>query len=264
MAFAFFPPFRYLTLLATPSPFSKKIISGDTITRKRLMEVVHGKTGPGAAETMETLMMELCVTSDDLIPREDWEAYLVSYLRRHAEQSANMFVLSPSTPAQYFHALRRQVNLPYRTPLVMLTPKFLLHHKPCTSALADFGPGTFFNRIITDNRLADNTRHLGKHPLTGEELLVPAQDVRRVIICTGQAYYHLSRERKRQKVRDVVLLRLEQIAPFPHDLLLQAITRYPHAEVVWFQEEPKNMGAWSYVRPRLLTALRHYVRRGGG
>jgi 2-oxoglutarate dehydrogenase E1 component len=223
------------------------------------MESVMEMTGGDAAETMETLMMELCVTSDDTIPREDWEAYLVSYLRRHAEQTTNMFVLSPSTPAQYFHALRRQVNLPFRRPLIMLTPKFLLHHKPCTSALSDFGPGTFFNRIITDNRQADNTRHLGRHPRTGEELLVPAEEVRRVILCTGQAFYHLSRERKRRKVRDVVLLRLEQIAPFPHDLLLQAITRYRNAQVVWFQEEPKNMGAWSYVRPRLTTALKHYV-----
>lgn len=233
--------------------------SQEGVSRKRLMEVVHERAGEDATETMETLLVELCASSGDVIPREEWEAFLVAYLRRHAEQRANMFVISPSTPAQYFHALRRQVNLPYRIPLIMLTPKYLLHHKPCTSALADFGPAKFFNRVITDGKQADNTRHLASSSRTGEGFLLPPSEIRRVIMCTGQAYYHLSNERKRRKLRDVILVRLEQIAPFPHDLLLQTITRYPNAELVWYQEEPKNMGAWSYVRPRLLTALKHFV-----
>ena len=226
------------------------------------MEVVHERAGADAKETMETLLVELCGSSGEVIPREEWETFLVAYFRRHAEQTANMFVICPSTPAQYFHALRRQVNLPYRIPLVILTPKFLLHHKPCTSALADFGPTKFFNRVITDGKNADNTRHLLKDKQTGQDILVAPPAMRRVIMCTGQAYYHLSNERKRRKLRDVILVRLEQIAPFPHDILLQTITRYPNADFVWYQEEPKNMGAWRYVRPRLQTALKHFVSSG--
>eukprot|EP00730_Choanoeca_flexa_P019684 TRINITY_DN9622_c0_g1_i1.p1 TRINITY_DN9622_c0_g1~~TRINITY_DN9622_c0_g1_i1.p1 ORF type:complete len:921 (+),score=201.80 TRINITY_DN9622_c0_g1_i1:302-2764(+) len=226
----------------------------DFIERSKLLKVMMEVVdNPG--EAMETLFTEMCLSqSDTLIPRLSWEAFMTSFLRRHAERSINMFVVNCSTPAQYFHALRRQVNLPFRKPLIMFTPKWLLHHGPCTSALKDFGPGTFFNRIITDMKNADNFRHITVPD--GVPLLVPDEQVERVILCTGQVFYHLNRIRLRQKYHNVRLTRLEQIAPFPHDLLVQALQRHPHAEVVWVQEEPRNMGAWSYVRPRLNLALR--------
>jgi 2-oxoglutarate dehydrogenase E1 component len=93
---------------------------------------------------------------------------MVQFVRRNAERHANLFVVSATTPAQLFHALRRQMNRPFQKPLVLLTPKFLLHHRPATSALADFASGTFFNRVIDDCKKSDNTRHLSRHPKTGE------------------------------------------------------------------------------------------------
>jgi len=93
---------------------------------------------------------------------------MVQFIRRNAERHANLFVVSATTPAQLFHALRRQMNRPFQKPLVLLTPKFLLHHRPATSALADFVSGTYFNRVIDDCKKSDNTRHLSRHPKTGE------------------------------------------------------------------------------------------------
>jgi 2-oxoglutarate dehydrogenase E1 component len=119
------------------------------------------------------------------------------------------------------------VNLPYSKPLVLFTPKKLLHHRPFTSALKDFGKGTFFNRVIDDSKESDNTRHLSVNPQTGEPYLLPAEHIRRVILCTGQVYYNLSAQRRAKRIRDIVLVRLEQIAPFPHDLIVSVLNRYP-------------------------------------
>merc|ERR1712203_67936 len=87
--------------------------------------------------------------------------------------------------------------------------------------------------------------------------LAPLESIRRIIICSGQIYYALSQVRRSRQVKNVVILRLEQIAPFPHDRITEAISNYPNADLVWCQEEPKNMGAWFYVQPRLATALQH-------
>ncbi|KAK9810773.1 hypothetical protein WJX73_006166 [Symbiochloris irregularis] len=179
---------------------------------------------------------------------------------RNAERHANLTVAAPTTPAQLFHILRRQVNRPYSNPLILLTPKALHFHRQATSALHDFGPGTFFNRVIDDGKVSDNTRHLSHHPRTGAAFTVPPPQVRRVILCSGGIYYLLSRARRTRKVADIVLVRLEQIAPFPHDLVVKAVEQYKAAEVVWCQEEPKNMGAWRYVQPRYETAMRELVQ----
>jgi len=128
-----------------------------------------------------------------------------------------------------------QVNLPYKKPLVIASPKFLHHHRPCTSALVDFSTGTFFNRVIVDGKSSDNMRHEMVDKDTGESLLLPPDQIRRVIICSGQIYYHLSLARRSRKIRDVVLIRLEQISPFPHDLITRAISKYESAEIVWCQ-----------------------------
>ncbi|EGD82902.1 hypothetical protein PTSG_03534 [Salpingoeca rosetta] len=252
-------------------PNSRKLIeqtvealgSDEYISKERVIELLY-QCVEDPAERIETMWLEMCINpGEDRIPRSTWERFMTSFLRRHAERTANMIVLNCSTPAQYFHALRRQANLPYHKPMVIMAPKFLLHHKPCTSALSDFTPGTFFNRVITDLKDADNTRHLSHHPTTGERYLVDNEYVRRVILCSGQIYYKLSQQRRKHKIRDIALVRLEQIAPFPHDRIIEAISLFPNAEVVWCQEEPKNMGAWFYVQPRLMTALKeHYLSRG--
>mmetsp|Transcript_48294 Transcript_48294/g.134879 ORF Transcript_48294/g.134879 Transcript_48294/m.134879 type:complete len:254 (-) Transcript_48294:52-813(-) len=200
------------------------------------------------------------------IRRKDWLAVMQLLHRRNAEKDANLFVINVTTPAQYFHVLRRQAHRRFKKPLVVMTPKYLLHHSKATSAFEDFGERGFFARVIVDYNplgpheagLADNTRHLATTK-SGAPVTVPLESIRRVIVCSGQMYYTLSNARRARKIKDVVLVRLEQIAPFPYDRLIEAISFYPNADVVWCQEEPKNMGAWFYVRPRLATALQHRI-----
>ncbi|CAG9461158.1 unnamed protein product [Pedinophyceae sp. YPF-701] len=211
----------------------------------------------GQAEEMDSVdhvWRELGLT--DHLDLDAWMAIMTTFLRRQHERRANMFVVNCTTPAQYFHVLRRQVNRSYLKPLIVAAPKFLLHHTPCTSDIQDFAPGTFFHRVIDDGSgIADNTRHRAYNPTTGESYLYENERIRRVILCTGQVYYSLSRLRQRMKVKDIALVRLEQIAPFPHDRVTRVIARYPNAELAWVQEEPKNMGAWMYVKDRLRASI---------
>lgn len=224
------------------------------------MELLE-EQGLDPVEAVEMVWQELGLAENAPLTQDSWQEVMTSYLRRNSERKANMFVLQPSTPAQYFHALRRQVNLPFSKPCVIFSPKYLLHHRPCTSALADFENPNFFKRVIDEYSLGDNTRHRGVNPATGEAYRVPPGEVRKVVVCSGQIYYKLSHARRQRKIRDIVLVRLEQLAPFPHDKLTQTLHRYPSAEVVWCQEEPKNMGAWNYVRPRLSASMRDYCER---
>ncbi len=163
---------------------------------------------------------------------EHSSARLERFLQLCAED--NMQVCNLTTPANYFHALRRQVRRNFRKPLILMTPKSLLRHKLCVSRLADFGPDTTFHRVMYDS-----------------EKLCEDSEVKRVVLCTGKVYYDLFEERARRGTTDVFFLRLEQMYPFPHKPLLDELQRFPKAEVVWCQEEPKNMGAWTFVAPRL-------------
>lgn len=155
-----------------------------------------------------------------------------------------------------------QVNVPYRKPLILFTPKFLLHHTPATSALQDFCTGTQFFRVLDDSKLGDNTRHRSFDPATGKPYLVANEHIRRVVMCSGQVYYALSRARRAKRVRDIALVRLEQLAPFPHDMVARVLQQYANAEIVWCQEEPKNAGPFAYVRPRLHAVLREMHATG--
>ena len=101
--------------------------------------------------------------------------------------------------------------------------------------------------MIDDGKGSDNTRHLARDR-AGRAYLAPPADIVRVILCCGQIYYHLSNARRARRLANIVLVRLEQIAPFPHDIVLRVLRQYPNAELVWCQEEPKNQGAWGYVR----------------
>uniref|UniRef100_A0A8D0AQJ9 Oxoglutarate dehydrogenase L n=1 Tax=Sander lucioperca TaxID=283035 RepID=A0A8D0AQJ9_SANLU len=132
------------------------------------------------------------------------------------------------------------ILLPFRKPLIIFTPKSLLRHPDARSSFDDLAEGTTFKRLIPDEGPASQN---------------PAQ-VKRVIFCTGKVYYELARERKRQKLeRDIAIIRLEQISPFPFDLVRAEAERYGNAELVWCQEEHKNMGYCDYVRPRFLTVV---------
>jgi 2-oxoglutarate dehydrogenase E1 component len=158
----------------------------------------------------------------------------------------NMQVANLTTPANYFHALRRQLLRTFRKPLVVMTPKSLLRHKRAVSTLAEMGPDSTFHRLLWDDA----------EYLKGEKIaLVPQEKIRRVILCSGKVYHDLYEEREKRDIGDVYLLRVEQLYPFPAKALTAELSRFPQAEVVWCQEEPKNMGAWSFVEPYLEWVL---------
>ncbi|ALA17496.1 MULTISPECIES: 2-oxoglutarate dehydrogenase E1 component [unclassified Chelatococcus] len=177
---------------------------------------------------------------------EHSSARLERYLQMCAED--NMQVANCTTPANYFHILRRQLKRDFRKPLVLMTPKSLLRHKRCVSSLAELGEGTTFHRILKDDA----------ERLSGEAIkLVKDDKIRRVVLCSGKVYYDLYEEREKRGIDDVYLLRAEQLYPFPAKSLATELQRFPRAEVVWCQEEPKNMGAWTFVEPYLEWVLDH-------
>ncbi|WP_127144238.1 2-oxoglutarate dehydrogenase E1 component [Pelagibacterium montanilacus] len=167
----------------------------------------------------------------------------------------NMQVLNCTTPANYFHALRRQLKRDFRKPLIIMTPKSLLRHKRAVSGLNEFGPESFFHRLLWDDAEAPGA------PKT-EIRLVPDDKIRRVVICTGKVYYDLLEDREKRGLDDVYLMRLEQLYPFPAKALIDELSRFANAEVVWCQEEPKNMGAWSFVQPYVEWVLEQMGRPG--
>jgi 2-oxoglutarate dehydrogenase E1 component len=156
----------------------------------------------------------------------------------------NLQIVDASTPANYFHVLRRQMARPSRTPLVVLTPKALLRHKACISALEDMGPGTAFRGCLPD-------------PATPE--------ARRIIVCTGKIYYELAAARRAQGLdAAVALVRLEQLHPFPHEALAAALERRrPDADLVWCEEEPENMGWFTHLDRKLERVAGRPFRRVG-
>jgi 2-oxoglutarate dehydrogenase E1 component len=150
----------------------------------------------------------------------------------------NIQVCNPTSAANYFHALRRQIRRNFRKPLVVFTPKSLLRAKEVTSTLAALAPGSGFRRVI------------------GEERAVAGEDaVRRVVLCSGKVYFDLAKAQVAAGDDRVALVRIEQLYPFPADALVEILARYRNAEIVWCQEEPQNMGAWNFVDRRLETVL---------
>ena len=175
---------------------------------------------------------------------EHSSARLERFLQMCAED--NMQVANCTTPANYFHILRRQLKRDFRKPLILMTPKSLLRHKRATSTLAEMGPETTFHRVLWDDAQL--------HPDGGVKLAADGM-IRRVILCSGKVYYDLYEEREKRGLDDVYLLRLEQLFPFPLKAAVQELSRFKQAEIVWCQEEPRNMGAWAFVQPYLEWVL---------
>jgi 2-oxoglutarate dehydrogenase E1 component len=175
---------------------------------------------------------------------EHSSARLERYLQLCAED--NMQVVNCTTPANYFHVLRRQLRRDIRKPLIVMTPKSLLRHKRVVSKLADFSGETSFHRVLWDDAE-------GKSELATK--LVADDKMRRVVMCSGKVYYDLLDEREKSGINDVYLLRIEQLYPWPHKALIQELGRFRNAEFVWCQEEPYNMGAWSFVQPNIERVL---------
>ena len=175
---------------------------------------------------------------------EHSSARLERYLQMCAED--NLQVANCTTPANYFHILRRQLNRDIRKPLILMTPKSLLRHKRAVSRLDEMAAGTTFHRLLWDD---------AEH-LKGEKIkLVKDDKIRRVVLCTGKVYYDLYEEREKREIDDIYLLRVEQLYPFPLKALVNELSRFKKADVVWCQEEPKNMGSWSFVEPYLEWVL---------
>ena len=176
---------------------------------------------------------------------EHSSARLERYLQMCAED--NMQVTNISTPANYFHALRRQVKRNFRKPLINMSPKSLLRHKLCVSTFEEMGPGSEFHRLLWDDAQYS--------PEISQIKLAADSKIKRVIICSGKVYYDLFEEREKNGRNDIYLLRMEQFYPYPDDAMELELSRFKNAEMVWCQEEPKNMGAWTFVDPFIEETL---------
>ncbi|MGE0699375.1 MAG: 2-oxoglutarate dehydrogenase E1 component, partial [Hyphomicrobiaceae bacterium] len=171
---------------------------------------------------------------------EHSSARLERFLQMSAED--NWQVANCTTPANYFHILRRQLKRNFRKPLMLMTPKSLLRHKRVVSRLDELGPGTTFHRVLWDDAQLQPGQGV---------TLKPDDQIRRVVLCSGKVYYDLLDGRDAAKADDVYLMRVEQLYPLPVQALKTELARFRNAEIVWAQEEPRNMGSWTYMEPSI-------------
>ncbi|XP_075159949.1 2-oxoglutarate dehydrogenase-like, mitochondrial isoform X3 [Haematobia irritans] len=200
-----------------------------------VMLLPHGMEGMGPEHSSCRVERFLQMSSDDpdYFPPES-EEFAIRQLH-----DINWIVANCTTPANLFHILRRQIAMPFRKPLILLTPKSLLRHPEAKSPFSDMTEGSEFQRIIPDKITQENP-----------------SAVKRIVFCTGRVYYDLTKARKDKGLeKEIAIVRVEQISPFPFDLIKEQANLYKDAELVWAQEEHKNQGCWSYVQPRFLTAL---------
>lgn len=197
-----------------------------------VMLLPHGYEGMGPEHSSCRIerYLQLCNEDEDTFPGSREEVLAQA-------QSSNVQICNVTTPANYFHVLRRQVLRPFRKPLIIATPKSLLRHKKAVSSPSELVGDSKFQRLIPEHEALDQ--------------------VRRVIFCSGKVYYDLLAHREQTGDKTVAIARVEQISPFPFDKVAHECARYPDAEVVWTQEEPKNQGPWFYTGARINTALRH-------
>ncbi|XP_033193395.1 2-oxoglutarate dehydrogenase, mitochondrial isoform X5 [Bombus vosnesenskii] len=196
----------------------------------------HGLEGMGPEHSSARLERFLQMSADDpdYFPPES-EEFAVRQLH-----DSNWIVANCSTPANYFHILRRQIALPFRKPLILMTPKSLLRHPEAKSSFDLMLENTEFLRVIPEEGVASQN----------------PSNVKRIIFCSGKVYYDLKKARAEKELDDkVAIVRVEQISPFPYDLVKKEADKYANAELIWAQEEHKNQGAWTYIQPRFHTAL---------
>jgi 2-oxoglutarate dehydrogenase E1 component len=201
-----------------------------------VMLLPHGYDGQGGEHSSCRLerFLQQVDEDPDYVPR-------LARDERMQIQRCNWQVVNVTTPANYFHCLRRQIHRDFRKPLIVVAPKNLLRNKRCVSTIEEMGPGTEFNRVIEEQDL---------------DIVNRAEEVKTLVFCTGQIYYELLIEREKRGITNVALVRLEQIAPFAFDRVAEESALYKNADIVWAQQEPKNMGAWEYFNPRAMTATR--------
>lgn len=197
----------------------------------------HGYDGQGPDHSSCRIERFLQMTDDD----EDIVPDMSEGSSMQVQQS-NWQIVNCTTPANYFHVLLRQQKRDFRKPLVVIAPKNMLRLRECSSDFEEFSEGTMFRRML---------------PETFPDELVSPDKVKRVIVCSGKIYYELLAARREKNVNDIAIIRVEQISPFPFDRCAEYLLQYPNAEVAWCQEEPKNMGAWTYCTDRIVTAMNH-------
>ena len=157
----------------------------------------------------------------------------------------NWIVANCTTPANYFHILRRQIHRDFRKPLILMTPKSLLRHKLAVSKAEEFTNGSSFHRVLWDDAQLGNS----------DTKLVADKKIKRVVMCSGKVYYDLLEERDARGIDDIYLMRIEQFYPFPAISLVKELERFKGAEMVWCQEEPKNQGGWTFIEPNIEWVL---------
>nr|XP_015210605.1 PREDICTED: 2-oxoglutarate dehydrogenase, mitochondrial [Lepisosteus oculatus] len=190
--------------------------------------------GPEHSSARPERFLQMCNDDPDVFPRVT-EDFAVRQL-----YDCNWIVVNCSSPANYFHVLRRQILLPFRKPLIVFTPKSLLRHPEAKSTFDEMLPGTHFQRLIREEGPAAQS----------------PEGVRRLLFCTGKVYYELTKERKARGLESqIAISRMEQLSPFPFDLVKAEADKYPEADLVWCQEEHKNQGYYDYVKPRILTTF---------
>jgi 2-oxoglutarate dehydrogenase E1 component len=204
-----------------------------------VMLLPHGFEGQGPEHSSARLERYLQMSDDDPRYIPETEDNLI--------QNCNWQVVNCTSPANYFHVLRRQVHREFRKPLVVMAPKSILRLKDNVSDLSEMAEGSSFKRTISERQ---------------PENLVADDQIKKIVFCTGKVYYEIRQERNSREVDDMALITLEQISPFPYSQVMEDLKKYPNADVMWCQEEPLNMGAWSYVEPRMLTALRKGMKDG--
>ncbi|KAJ8732629.1 hypothetical protein PYW07_015228 [Mythimna separata] len=198
----------------------------------------HGMEGMGPehSSARPERFLQMCADDPDYMPPESPD-YEVRQLH-----DCNWIVANCSNPASYFHILRRQIALPFRKPLILMTPKSLLRHPEAKSSFDDMKDGSCFKRVIPEDGPASQN----------------PQGVRKISFCSGRVYYDLLKHRREKGLeKDIAIVRVEQISPFPYDQIKAEIEKYPNANIVWSQEEHKNSGYWQYVEPRFRTLLQN-------
>ncbi|XP_074648897.1 2-oxoglutarate dehydrogenase complex component E1-like [Tubulanus polymorphus] len=199
----------------------------------------HGMEGMGPEHSSARLERFLQMSSDD----PDHFPVIGPNFEMQQLHEINWFVVNCTTPANYFHAMRRQIALPIRKPLIVMSPKSLLRHPEARSSFDDMQDGTHFKRVIADDSAVNET----------------PKKVEKNIFCSGKIYFELIKEReKKGLVEKIAIHRVEQLSPFPYDLVREEVVKYPNAKVCWVQEEHKNQGAWSYIHPRMEAVLNKY------
>lgn len=276
-------PERFLQLCGEDADF----LPGDCPSHTRELEVAFDmvdKDGSGDLDRAEmakilidmgitdnpresnSLFQELDKDQKGLVDREEWVQFMRGYLRRdrNATRMANLLICYPTTPANYFHLLRRQALDPLK-PLVVFTPKSLLHHGPCSSGLEEIVDGSGFQSLLFDEDFENKVSLSSQSSLFGEDEFCdlaangkrePQVAVKRVLFCSGKIAYDLRQKRRKLGLgSEVVIVRFEQLSPFPFDTVAWIARHYPNADFVWVQEEPKNFGFWAHVKPRIDLAF---------